>query len=55
MKEADPAVRVVLSSGYNEQEAIQQFLGRGLAGFIQKPYQLKTLVEKLEKALRGRR
>ncbi|WIL19739.1 MAG: response regulator [Geothrix sp.] len=52
MKEADPSVRVILSSGYNEQEAIQQFLGRGLAGFIQKPYQLKTLVEALEKALR---
>ncbi len=52
MKELDPQVRVVLSSGYNEQEAIQQFLGRGLAGFIQKPYQLKTLSEALEKALR---
>ena len=52
MKEADPAVRVILSSGYNEQEAIQQFLGRGLAGFIQKPYQLATLVAALEKALR---
>ena len=53
MKEADPAVRVILSSGYNEQEAIQQFLGRGLAGFLQKPYQLKTLIEALEKALRS--
>ncbi len=53
MKEADPAVRVILSSGYNEQDAIQQFLGRGLAGFIQKPYQLKVLVEALEKALRS--
>jgi len=53
MKEVDPTVRVILSSGYNEQEAIQQFLGRGLAGFIQKPYQLKTLVEALDKALRS--
>ncbi len=51
MKEADPSVRVILSSGYNEQESIQQFLGRGLAGFIQKPYQLRALVEALEKAL----
>jgi CheY-like chemotaxis protein len=52
MKELDPNVRVILSSGYNEQEAIQQFIGRGLAGFIQKPYQLKTLLEALHKALR---
>jgi PAS domain S-box-containing protein len=53
MKELDPTVRVILSSGYNEQEAIQQFLGRGLAGFIQKPYMLRTLTEALEKALRS--
>ncbi|MBI1754102.1 MAG: ABC transporter substrate-binding protein [Acidobacteria bacterium] len=55
MKELDPSVKVILSSGYNQQEAIQQFLGRGLAGFIQKPYQMKTLVEALERALRAGR
>jgi PAS domain S-box-containing protein len=53
MRALDPTVKVILSSGYNEQEAIQQFLGRGLAGFIQKPYQLNALVEALEKALRS--
>ena len=53
MKELDPQVRVILSSGYNEQEAIQQFIGRGLAGFIQKPYQLRTLLDALNKALRS--
>ena len=42
MKDLDPSVRVILSSGYNEQEAIQQFLGRGLAGFIQKPYRTSS-------------
>jgi len=31
-------VKVVLSSGYNEQEATSRFTGKGLAGFIQKPY-----------------
>ena len=51
MKELDPAVRVVLSSGYNEQEAIQQLLGRGLAGFIQKPYQVGKLIDVLREAL----
>jgi PAS domain S-box-containing protein len=53
MKAIDPGVRVILSSGYNEQDAVQQFLGRGLAGFIQKPYQLGALVGALEKALRS--
>ena len=34
---------MVLSSGYNEQDATQRLAGRGLAGFIQKPYDLATL------------
>ena len=38
---------VVLSSGYNEQEVIRRFAGEGLSGFIQKPYQLGQLEEKL--------
>jgi CheY-like chemotaxis protein len=51
MKELDPAVKVILSSGYNEQDAIQQLLGHDLAGFIQKPYQVKALIEVLRKTL----
>jgi len=31
-------VKVVLSSGYNEQEATSRFNGKGLSGFLQKPY-----------------
>ncbi len=32
-------ILVVLSSGYNEQDLIARFAGKGLAGFIQKPFQ----------------
>jgi len=46
-----PDVRVIMSSGYNEQEVSQQFVGKGLAGFIQKPYQLKTMAEKIREVL----
>jgi two-component system cell cycle sensor histidine kinase/response regulator CckA len=42
-----PDVRVLLTSGYNEQEATSRFIGKGLAGFLQKPFQLSTLREKL--------
>lgn len=38
-----PGVKVVLCSGYNEQDATQRFAGSGLAGFIQKPFTLGTL------------
>jgi signal transduction histidine kinase len=44
-------VPVLLSSGYNEQEAISHFAGKGLAGFIQKPYRTATLLEKTKHAL----
>jgi len=47
----DPDVVVLLSSGYNEQETMEQFEGSGPAGFIQKPYHVPLLEEKLRKVL----
>jgi FixJ family two-component response regulator len=47
MKEMDSNVPVILSSGFNEVEAVRRFTGKGLAGFIQKPYTARTLAEKL--------
>jgi two-component system cell cycle sensor histidine kinase/response regulator CckA len=46
-----PDIRVVLSSGYNEVEAIRRFTGKGLAGFLQKPYSVKTLADKIQSVL----
>ena len=47
IRKLNPAIKVVLASGYNEQDATQQFVGKGLAGFIQKPYVVKELIEKI--------
>jgi PAS domain S-box-containing protein len=47
-------VRVIISSGYSEQEVIDRFSGKGLAGFLQKPYRLEDLQEKLSAALGDR-
>jgi PAS domain S-box-containing protein len=46
-------VRVILSSGYNEQDVVQRFAGKGLTGFIQKPYQLAKLREVLRIVFRS--
>ncbi|MEO8377059.1 MAG: response regulator, partial [Candidatus Sumerlaeota bacterium] len=54
MRRIDPDVCVVLSSGYNEQEAIDRFAGKGIAGFIQKPYRAVELIEKIRQILRAR-
>ena len=53
LRRVRPDVCVVLSSGYNEQEATEQFAGKGLAGFIQKPYQAAALIQKLREVLPG--
>ena len=47
-------VRVIMSSGYNEQEVTQRFAGAGLAGFIQKPYRGSELLAKLGEVLESR-
>ena len=43
--EADPAVRVVLSSGYSESEVAERIEPSIVCGFLQKPYQLRKLIE----------
>ncbi len=47
-----PGLKVILSSGYNEQTATQKLAGKGLAGFIQKPYSPRDLVAKVTQILR---
>lgn len=44
-------VPVILSSGYNEQEATERFAGKGLAGFLQKPYRAQQLIQKIREIL----
>jgi YesN/AraC family two-component response regulator len=40
-----------MSSGYSEQDVVQRFLGKGISGFIQKPYRISSLMETLRKVL----
>jgi len=47
-----PDVRVLLMSGFSEQEVTARFSGEGLAGFIQKPFTLPALCEKLQEIFR---
>ncbi|OGU22384.1 MAG: hypothetical protein A2X85_05375 [Geobacteraceae bacterium GWF2_54_21] len=48
LRRMKPEVKVIMSSGYNEYEVTQKFAGKGLAGFIQKPYRLSVLRETFE-------
>jgi PAS domain S-box-containing protein len=51
LRELDPEVKVVLSSGYNEQDAMSNFNSDGLSGFLQKPYQLQELIGQVQRSL----
>ncbi|MCA9424290.1 MAG: PAS domain S-box protein [Candidatus Omnitrophica bacterium] len=51
LREINPEVRVILSSGFSESEVTSRFIGQGLAGFIQKPYRPTLLVEKIREVL----
>ena len=44
-------IRVLLMSGYNEQEVTQRFIGRGLAGFLQKPFRADDLCAMIARTL----
>jgi signal transduction histidine kinase/ABC-type amino acid transport substrate-binding protein len=47
LREIDPQVRVLISSGHTEIEIGQLFMGQKLLGFIAKPYTPKELQRKL--------
>lgn len=51
LKRINPDVRVLLMSGYSEQEAGTRFNGKGVAAFMQKPYTPQDLQEKLNEVL----
>ena len=48
-----PRLPVLLSSGYNEENTMERFLGKGLAGFLQKPFTINDLAAKLRECLQG--
>jgi PAS domain S-box-containing protein len=49
LRQIKPDVKVIMSSGFSENEVTQKFAGKGLAGFIQKPYKLSLLREVIMK------
>ncbi len=48
LRKINPHIKVIISSGYNEQEVTAKFVGAGLTGFIQKPYRLSALRDTLQ-------
>jgi PAS domain S-box-containing protein len=51
LRRLQPDVRVVLMSGFNRQEAVARFTGKGLASFLQKPFSMEALTEVMQNVL----
>jgi two-component system, cell cycle sensor histidine kinase and response regulator CckA len=51
LKELNPNVKVLLSSGYGLNEQVQRVLDSGCSGFIQKPYNLAKLSQMIRTIL----
>ncbi|MBW1753839.1 MAG: response regulator, partial [Deltaproteobacteria bacterium] len=51
LKEINPNIKVLLSSGYSIDGLATEILERGCNGFIQKPFNIKSLSQKLREIL----
>lgn len=51
LRRLKPDVKAVIMSGFSEQDATSRFVGKGLAGFIQKPFKAQELEAKLREIL----
>jgi PAS domain S-box-containing protein len=51
MKKVNPSVRVILSTGFTKEGAVEETLEEGIIWFIQKPYRLEELSEAVLQAL----
>ncbi|MBN8525697.1 MAG: PAS domain S-box protein [Planctomycetes bacterium] len=52
LRSIDPQVKVVLASGYTQEDVAARFAGKGLSGVLQKPFSIDLLAQTLDRALR---
>jgi CheY-like chemotaxis protein len=54
LRSISPGVRVILASGYSMTGDAEKILAKGAVAFIQKPYQISELSQKIAQVLKGR-
>lgn len=53
LKEINPDIKVLLSSGYSIDGEAREIMGRGCNGFIQKPFNISDLSRRISEILKG--
>ncbi|MFC1707707.1 PAS domain S-box protein [Planctomycetota bacterium] len=51
LREIDPGVRAIVSSGYSEDRVFSEYEQHGFCGAVRKPFELKVLLEAVHQAL----
>jgi DNA-binding NarL/FixJ family response regulator len=51
LRKFNPNVKTLLSTGYSQTGKAQEILDAGVGGFVQKPYDVATLLSKVRDAL----
>lgn len=51
LREINPKVRVVLTSGFGEDDTVEMLMGAGAKAFLAKPYRMRDLSEVMSRAL----
>jgi PAS domain S-box-containing protein len=51
LKEIHPGVKVILSTGYSLTGQAREIMARGCKGFIQKPYKIETISQKIRELI----
>jgi PAS domain S-box-containing protein len=54
LKDINPDVKVLLASGYSIDDQAREIMERGCDGFIQKPFSMKTMSDKISEILSNR-
>ena len=53
LRRINPDIKVLLSSGYSLRGQAKDILARGCSGFIQKPFDMSALSNKIREVLEG--
>jgi CheY-like chemotaxis protein len=54
LKKINPDIKVLFSTGYSQNEKVNEIIALGVSGFIQKPYQVNDLLSKVREILDGK-
>ncbi|MBA4369004.1 MAG: hybrid sensor histidine kinase/response regulator, partial [Desulfobacterium sp.] len=53
IKKIDPNLKVLFSSGFKQDERVEEVLQLGVQGFVQKPYTLQVLSKAIQQAIQS--